>query len=440
MTTGTNGRNLPLWKKALFAALMLLLVLVVIEAAAYVAGSVTTQGHFSHRRLQARRHALVASDGRATVQPRWIQDEVVHPYVGYVPLSRAADGGLGVTRATRGSTPTGTADRVVIAVVGGSFAEQFADEGLPHLITRLGELPAFRGKTLVRLNAAVSGYKQPQQLMTVVYLLSLGERFDILINLDGLNDVVLHPTENAPAGVSPAYPRRWHQRVEGMLPGGALRLMLQRVLLEQRRAGLARTFSRFPWRDLNTANVVYVALDRDVERQLAETDRKLLNEEQRTAAPAVATGPRIEFKDDGEMFAYLAGLWRRSSRVLHDVAAGQGIRYYHFLQPNQYVPGSKPMGPREKADALRSKIYSRVIATAYPMLSDSGRALAAEGVRFTDLTGAFATHPEPLYVDACCHVNRQANVIVADLIFDAIRRDVQGDADRRARDARPGAR
>ena len=440
MTKRTDGRNLPLWKKTLFSALMLGLVVVVLEALAYVAGSVTTEGHFSHRRLQAQRNALVASGGHATtVQPRWIQDEVVHPYVGYVPLSRAVKGGLGVARATRRSAPTG-ADRVVIAVVGGSFADLFTEEGLPHLISRLGELPAFRGKTLVPLNAAVGGYKQPQQLMTVAYLLSLGERLDILINLDGFNDVVLHPTENAPAGVSPAYPRRWHQRVEGMLPGGALRLILQRVLLEQRRAGLAETFSPFPWRALNTANFAYAVLDRNVERQLVETDWKLLKEEQRAAAPSVVTGPRTEFKDDDAMFAYLAGLWRRSSRVLHDVAAGDGIRYYHFLQPNQYVPGSKPMGPREKAEAVRSQPYSRIVATAYPMLSNAGRALAAEGVRFTDLTAAFATHPEPLYVDACCHVNHQGNVIVADLIFDAIRRDLQGDATRRAPDARPGAR
>src|SRR5712691_4463581 len=335
MTKRTDGRSLPLWKKALFSALVLGLVVVVLEAAAYVAGSVTMEGHFSHQRLQARRHALVDSGGRVTVQPRWIQDEVIHPYVGYVPLSRAAQGGLGVARATRGSAPAGASDHVVIAVVGGPFADLFTEEGLPHLISRLGELPAFRGKTLVPLNAAVGGYKQPQQIMTVAYLLSLGEQLDILINLDGFNDVVLHPTENAPAGVSPAYPRRWHHRVEGMLPGGALRLMLQRVLLEQRRAGLAETFSRFPWRDLNTANFVYAALDRDVERQLVETDGKLVSEERRATAPAVATGPRIAFKDDVEMLAYLAGLWRRSSRMLQDIATGHGIRYYHFLQPNQ---------------------------------------------------------------------------------------------------------
>jgi hypothetical protein len=54
-----------------------------------------------------------------------------------------------------------------------------------------------------------------------------------------------------------------------------------------------------------------------------------------------------------------------------------------------------------------------------------GRSLVATGVRFTDLTGAFATHAEAIYTDSCCHVNARGNAIVADLVLDAIRRDVE---------------
>ena len=53
--------------------------------------------------------------------------------------------------------------------------------------------------------------------------------------------------------------------------------------------------------------------------------------------------------------------------------------------------------------------------------------LKANGIRFTDLSAAFVDHPEPLYVDSCCHVNPRGNVIVADLVFDAIRRDLASD-------------
>ncbi len=44
-----------------------------------------------------------------------------------------------------------------------------------------------------------------------------------------------------------------------------------------------------------------------------------------------------------------------------------------------------------------------------------------------DLTGVFAGHAEPLYIDVCCHVGERGNALVADLIFDTIRRDLQRD-------------
>lgn len=415
-------RTLPLWKKAAFAVVILGLLLVVVEAGAWAAGALAFGERFSRSRLQARRTGLVESRGRVAGRPRWIENEILHPYLGFLPAERVLHGRGGVAAVTEPADP---ANQFVVAVVGGSFALQFAEEGLPHLIARLRELPALRGKTVVGLNAAVGGHKQPQQLMTVAYLLALGERVDILINLDGFNDVALHPTENAPARVFPAYPRRWHQRVEGVLSRDALRVMLERAGLEDRRTSLARTFSRAPWRSLNTSNLIYLALDARVEAQLTDVDRKLLSIEEQATAPLVATGPRIEFKSERDMLTHLADLWRRSSRAIHDLAAGAGIRYYHFLQPNQYVPGSKPMGADEKRDAVRpASPYRRLVEAAYPLLRESGQALAATGVRFHDLTTVYAAHPEPLYIDACCHVSTRGSVIVADRIFDAIRRDL----------------
>lgn len=417
--------TLPRWKKALFAAVILALLLVVVEAAAWAAGALAFGARFSRSRLQAQRTGLVESRGRVAGRPRWIENEILHPYVGFLPAERVLHGRGGVAAATLTTEPADPANQFVVAVVGGSFALQFAEEGLPHLIARLRELPALRGKTFVGLNAAVGGHKQPQQLMTVAYLLALGERVDILINLDGFNDVTLHPTENAPARVFPAYPRRWHQRVEGVLSRDALRVMLERAGLEDRRTSLARSFLRAPWRSLNTSNLVYLALDTRVEAQLTEVDRKLLSAEAQATAPLVATGPLVEFKSQREMLAYLVDLWRRSSREIHDLAAGAGIRYYHFLQPNQYVPASKPMGADETREAVRPTApYRRIVEAAYPLLRESGKALAGAGVRFQDLTAAYAVHPEPLYVDACCHVNTRGNLIVADQIFDAIRRDL----------------
>jgi len=420
-----NEPTRPWWKTALFSLAMVALLIVVFEAAAWVGGRIVLGDRFSPGELQARRSGLVGTRGRVAVQPSWIDNEILHPYIGFLPFDRVLRGRGGVAAAVGVPTPADRANQAVIAVVGGSFAFQFAEEGLPHLMTRLREVPAFRGKTLVGLNAAVRGHKQPQQLMTVAYLLALGERVDVLINLDGFNEITLHPMENAPAHVSPEYPRRWHQRVQGVLSREGLRLMLERTALEIRRARLARTFSHAPWRFLGTANLLYLALDRRMETQLADIDRRLLSVEQHAGVPLVATGPPMEFKSEAEMLAHLVDLWRRSSRAIHGLAAGAGIRYYHFLQPNQYVPGAKPMGRDEQRDAFTPTApYRQLVENAYPRLRDAGRALVTAGVRFHDLTTVFAEHPEPLYIDTCCHVDTRGNLIVADKIFDAIRRDL----------------
>lgn len=423
---------LPLAKRIGYSVLLLAFVVAVLEAAAFVTGRQLVGRPFYGTRLQRQRAALVASAGRVTFDGNvpWLQGETLHPYVGYTPLPDRPGGPSGVGGLLAAAPPKRARDRVVVAFVGGSFAHIFAEQGARPLLARLSELPAFRGRRLVPVDLAVSGYKQPQQLLSVAYLLSLGGEIDLLINIDGFNDIALHPSENAAAGVFPAYPRRWHRRVEGTLHTGALRLMLARLQLEQQRAALASAFSASPWRSLNLSNLLYALLDRQLERRMAETDHRLVAADAPGASTA-GTGPPLAFASEAEMLKYLAELWQRSSRLLDRLARDTGARYYHFLQPNQYVPESKPMDAIETATAYRADHpYRRLVETGYPMLQRAGLALQADGVRYVDLSGAFRRHVERVYVDSCCHVNEVGNAILADLIFEAIRKDLERDPPR----------
>jgi hypothetical protein len=198
--------------------------------------------------------------------------------------------------------------------------------------------------------------------------------------------------------------------------------MLQRVDVERRRANLAGAFSAVPLRASNAANAVYLALDRRLERELGATDRALAGASGDAGSPPA--GRRAIDADDGEMYVHLAELWRRSSLQLARLVEANGARYYHFLQPSQYLPGSKPMESAERAVAvIADHPYRRAVEAGYPLLQRAGAALVADKVRFADLTGAFAGHPEPIYFDSCCHVNARGNAILAELMFEVIRRD-----------------
>ena len=51
---------------------------------------------------------------------------------------------------------------------------------------------------------AHGGWKQPQQLLALSWILALGGELDVLINVDGFNEVALDGVENAERGVFPA--------------------------------------------------------------------------------------------------------------------------------------------------------------------------------------------------------------------------------------------
>jgi len=49
----------------------------------------------------------------------------------------------------------------------------------------------------------------------------------------------------------------------------------------------------------------------------------------------VATGPSYHYESESDMFKDLASVWKMSSIQMHRLCAANGIRYFHFLQPNQ---------------------------------------------------------------------------------------------------------
>ncbi len=122
-----------------------------------------------------------------------------------------------------------------------------------------------------------------------------------------------------------------------------------------------------------------------------------------------------------------ASRWAQASLQARDLAEANGARYVHFLQPNQYVAGSKIFTDEEKriadVDAYAGRHfpyhpsvrnYKAAAQLGYPLLIENGAALLQRGVHFVDLTGIFADVRETIYRDACCHYNRTGNEMIAE--------------------------
>jgi hypothetical protein len=429
VSEGAGGRRLSKAKRVLFAAVALALGWLVSEVGGFLAYWVWNGSPFSWSEAQTRRSALVQQWSATSPTPQ------VHPYAGFVwepgtetGVVRESDGvrvpvsdfGYIDDKPPLQSRAPG---KVVAAVVGGSVACFFAANGTARLEEVLSRSPTFQGKQFVFVNLAILGYKQPQQLTTLAYLLSIGAQFDIVINIDGFNEVALYELENQSRHIHPAFPRSWHMRIGSNDPMlGSRRDRIRSIELE--RARLARVQSGFPWKYSVLCNMAWQLWDARLDRKVYEIAEEHFKSNQRRRGPYAVTGPAREFASKAELYEFLAEIWSNSSAAIDALCRGEGIRYFHFLQPNQYLPGSKPMDDEEKRTAIMADHPYRIgVETGYPILQRLGETLRRKGVRFHDLTRLFADRPEHVYRDSCCHLNQLGNEVMAEAIAGAILAD-----------------
>jgi hypothetical protein len=257
--------------------------------------------------------------------------------------------------------------------------------------------------------------------MALAWFLAHGERYDAVVVLDGFNDLVLAKRENADDRLNPFYPRAWRLRVRGLPDADLEERIGELAWLRRRRAARAEAFVASDWRRSATAGVAWRALDRRAASAVVAAERRVADWGRPRRRPFVARGPDFSYPSDDDLYRDLAAFWARSSRQMHDLAAARGIAYAHFLQPNQYVPGSKPLSADERRSAFTpGHPFQAAVVEGWQHLAAAGAGLAAEGVAFHDLTNLFAENRETLYVDDCCHLNERGNELLGEAIGRAL--------------------
>ncbi len=418
----TPDSQLPRSRKIAFAGLAAVLAVAAIETGAALLLGFSQGGWPSLAEVAARRGAVLEGEedpGRAPLATgRFGVRETLHPYLGF-----AQEPGAAGDADPRAAVPASgsvlpleerlffepAAERVVIAVLGGSVADIVAAGGA-GLAAELRKVDRFADQEIAVVSLAQGGFKQPQQLTLLAYALALGAHFDLVLNVDGFNEVVLPAAELVPRGVFPFYPRGWDHRLAPL--GSEVRRRAAAASRgRQRRRDLARSFSARPWRASHAAALLWQALDTRAADAVADSELALLEtSEDRSYG---SHGPRREYGSAAEMHEDLARFWVRASLQLHHLCRGQGIEYRHFLQPNQYLEGAKPIAAERAAGTwLADHPYRPAAEQGYPRLIRFGRELQTQGVAFEDLTQIFAGRDELLYGDACCHLNFWGNTLL----------------------------
>ena len=360
--------------------------------------------------------------------------EVLQPYLGFVwtPeadlsnnrfLSALEIGRLGFLVDPGERTGHGAAAPIEVGVFGGSVANILFLAGRRPMERVLAEDPAIAARGVVVRNYALPGYKQPQQLMTLGWLRTLGQTPDLVVNVDGFNEVALPPTENVPHGTHPFYPRTWAPRLAGLPDLEAQGAAGELAFLRRRRRDVARSFSHPLLAHSATGNLLWTSRDQRLASVIADAELRLAATG--GDGPGYAAHGPAYAATEGRLYADLVGAWSRASHAMHGIAAEAGSSYHHFLQPNQYLAGSKPLTAEERARYVRpEQAFGRQVEVAYPLLREAGESLRRDGVAFHDLTQLFAAERRTVYSDDCCHLNGYGNRLLAEAVATAIRDDV----------------
>ena len=286
---------------------------------------------------------------------------------------------------------------LVVGLLGGSVASHVSSKFRLALLRHVESL----GNDVwpIWIDMAHDSYRQPQQAQAFADKLAGGTRFDVVVSVDGFNEAV-DPRSFVP--------REWPYLV-GMT--AEQRIVVGRILAlrDEQETLLARggwiygseTFGLLRrWRLDRIAHLV-VRHHHD----LSEAGNALYGLEKH--------GPTSNIHSD-ELRRAVAERWYRGAWLLASLAKHHGAEYYHFLQPNQYIPGTKPLTEEELAEAFRpDSQWLRPARSTYPLLVEYGHRLREQGVQFFDLSRIYAHNRETLYSDICCHLNDRGYELMA---------------------------
>ena len=342
----------------------------------------------------------------------FFEDETaLHPYIGYVGVP-------GTPHHTSLLGFSGDVDHVqrrtnkvlLIAVLGGSVAKALTQISGDVLKTVLSESGCFHDREIRIIPLAMGGYKQPQQLMCLTYLYILGAEFDLVVNLDGFNEVALYPAESRHRKIAPIYPRNWFGKV-GHLHGSKLLPLIGEFVY------LTDCLAQFQAHNrlidaLPTRRLLLIIKQRRLQSKLNQV-RESIRMLECVEADFTLRGPSFGVLSDNGMYSQLAAIWRISSLQLDIICKGNGAVYIHCLQPNQYVRNSKTLSDEEERNAYDPKHpYKAGAERGYPYLFLEEKELQSNLIDYHNLTQIFIDVKESTYCDTCCHLTKLGNDIL----------------------------
>ncbi|TVU53553.1 MAG: hypothetical protein EA414_11775 [Arthrospira sp. PLM2.Bin9] len=322
-------------------------------------------------------------------------------------------------------------NQFIIAIFGGSVAVDFANYEVTHkelsntLIKQLRTVPELANKEFIILNFAHGGYKQPQQLLILNYFLSIGQEFDLVVNIDGFNEVALPPLNNQ-AFVPVSMPSFQHIQPLTALANTNIPVVLALAEMNETREKLVRKIQRlencklascYAWNSYQVNQ-----LTKRYQSQVATLDKmqiELRQNDDDLANSLISIPQNPQVLPDDIAFDKMVDLWFNSSQMIQQTLAHQNIPYFQVIQPNQYHPTQRTFTAEEIA-IFDNNPYIEGVKQGYPRLLSRVEDLQNLGINVINAVTVFDNQPETVYRDSCCHYTPRGQEIFTEYIGNSV--------------------
>ncbi|HEY9301465.1 MAG TPA: hypothetical protein VIQ31_34895 [Phormidium sp.] len=320
-----------------------------------------------------------------------------------------------------------------IGVFGGSVASDYAIFQVQNQILPkyLKQLPGLKDKEFVILSFATGGYKQPQQLLILNYFLALGQELDMVVNIDGFNEVALSNLNNKNQ-VDLAMPSIQHIGPLANFANNSLstKAMQATLRIQENKTRINQGLSSLQHCSLAACDAlisVYVQnLVNNYKTDVINFEQERTKQQKNDSVIYINTNKSV--LQDSLAFEKMAGNWAKSSIFMHKVLSASNVPYFHILQPNQYYQTKRVFGEAEKQIAFNKETpYAKSVQIGYPALFKKFPNLEKNNINILNAVNVFDKNKEAVYVDSCCHYNKAGEVIFSNYvgrsILECLRKD-----------------
>lgn len=320
-------------------------------------------------------------------------------------------------------------NQYIIGIFGGSVAHNFVNDEYvtKGFSEKLKKFPEFANREIIVLSFASGGYKQPQQLLILNYFLALGQKFDMIINIDGFNEVALSNLNNK-AQVELGMPSVQHIQPLTGLANNSLssEVMSSIIKITETKKQLGETINKLDSCKLALCYTItslhLKQLVESYQKQVIGYDQKVKNSNMKDDKNNIVYIPKAKsVLDDAKAIEKMVATWSESSLMMKQLSAKRKIQYFHFIQPNQYYLTKRVFTEEEKRLYLNpNSPYSDAVKRGYPLLLSKAEDLRKLQLNIFSATNVLDDAKETVYQDACCHYNEIGDDLLGSYISNSI--------------------